>query len=199
MPILPELDLDQARASSPNNSYLETCVLLWSLGDYFLLPDLCQLVLSLLSARCRKLFADSRSIRATINEISFLPDIEAGIRAAWKGDRVAGPVRRPLMTVCSGLHPVLRDQKSFINLIGEIPEFATDFLKALLGCDGMQMSHAEDTRLVCCRCDSTILVPDHGEGKRFVKGALIWTPISLNIHTKSRRLFCSKKCYNSGV
>lgn len=183
------------QASSPNNSYLETCGLLWSLGDYFGLPDLCELVLSKLTYRCKKLFDESRSVQATINEISFLPDLEAGIRAAWRTDRAAGPVRRLLMTVCSGLHPVIRDQKSFMDLLEEIPGFSFDFLKALLGCDGVQMGHRDEKRPVCSKCGWTVLNPEQGEGKKFVDGAFIWTPISLNIHSEPRRFYCSKTCY----
>lgn len=198
MPFLSELDLDQTQATSPNNSYLETCVLLWSLGDYFCLPDLCQLVLSLLVDRCRKLFIESRSVCNTFSEISFLPDLEAGVRAAWNDDRAPGPVRLPLMFVCRGLHPVLRNQNSFINLLEEIPKFSIDFLKALLGCDGLQLRNPGKTKAMCFHCGFR---PPAGskEEEEFFKNAFLWTPIALDLYSEHRRLYCSKECLEKGL
>lgn len=103
------------------------------------------------------------------------------------------------MTVCSGLHPVLRNQQSFIRLLEEIPEFATDFLKALLGCSGLQRTWNDPVQPKCRQCESTVLDTTNGEeDKKFVKGALVCTPISLDIYTEPRRIFCSKECYNKG-
>lgn len=191
-----ECPFDTCQETSPHKSYLETCVMLWSLADFFCLSDICQLAVGRLSDRCKTLFVESRSIEATINEISFLPDLEAGIRAAWRPDRVAGPVREQLMSVCSGLHPVLRNQTSFMRLLEEIPEFATDFLKALLGCAGLQRDLDGPPRLKCRQCKSAVLETTQGEDKKFIKGALIWTPLSLHIYSEPRSLYCSRECYN---
>ncbi|KAG6360898.1 hypothetical protein INS49_011966 [Diaporthe citri] len=193
-----QIDCDQAQASSPRNSYLETCVLLWSLGNLFCLAAICQQTLNLLTARCKKLYIESRSISVTINKISFLPDIEAGIRAAWRADRVAGPARKQLLTVCCGLHPVLGDQESFISLLEEVPEFATEFLKALLGYPGMQAGSSALLKPVCHQCKSPVLDPKQGDGKKFLQGTFISTPFSVSIYSGGCAFYCSKKCYNKG-
>lgn len=185
------------QASSPNNSYLETCVRLWSLGDFYSLPDLCERALSPLYKRCKSQFDESRSVNATINEISFLPDLEAGIRAAWSTDRISGVVRRPLMTVCTGLAPVIRDKKSFMNLLREIPKFSGDFLDAILGCDGLQIGHQDATQTVCSKCGLAVLTSEQGEGKKFIDGAFVWTPRSVHIHSGHRRFYCSETCYKA--
>lgn len=183
------------QASSPNNSYLETCVLLWSLGDYFLLPDLCQEAGSLLWNRCGKLFFESRFISAIINEIRFLPDLEAGIRAAWRADRGMGPVRTTIMAVCRSLHPVLGKQRSFMNLLRELPEFAIEFLEALLVWDELQSGKILWRR--CCRCQNIVQIRTRGDDPGFAKGAFIVTPVSLGIHCAGKRFYCSQNCYNT--
>lgn len=154
--------------------------------------------MTLLSARCRELFLDSRPISATINEIYFLFDLEAGIRAAWRADRVAGPARKQLLTVCCGLHPVLQNQKSFVSLLEELPDFAIDFLKALLGCAGVQAGSSEFHGHVCYHCKSSVLGPEQGDGKQFHKDAFLWTPFSVSIYSGNRIFYCSKECYNKG-
>ncbi|KAJ0117326.1 hypothetical protein J7T55_003739 [Diaporthe amygdali] len=152
-----------------------------------------------LTRQCKTLYVESRSISAMLDNISFLPDLEAGIRAAWRPDRFTQPVRGPLMTVCSGLQPFLRDHKSFMSLPGELPEFATDFVQALMGCGGMQMDVGKTERFYCSTCNSTVFDATREKGKEFVDGAFIWTPISLELHSGScQAFFCSKECYNSG-
>lgn len=103
------------------------------------------------------------------------------------------------MTVCSGLQPFLRNHKSFMNLLEELPEFATDFVQALLGYGGLQMDVGKTKRFLCSACNSTVFDATREKGKEFVDGAFIWTPISLELHSGScQAFFCSKECYNSG-
>ncbi|KAL1855272.1 hypothetical protein Daus18300_011178 [Diaporthe australafricana] len=184
------------QSRGPNNSILETCALVWSLGDYFSLPELCARAEKSLSTECKKYYIETRCISSMLHEISFLPDLEAGIRAAWRKDRVAGPARQHLLTVCSGLQPYLQNQHSFLTLLDELPEFTGQLLKALLGCSELTVN----SRLriaVCNNCKSNVFDSDRGEGKQFSEGAFMTTPPSLEIRGGSRMFFCSKDCYNS--
>lgn len=124
--------------------------------------------------------------------------LEAGIRAAWRPDRVAGPARQQLMTVCGGLYPYLRDQPSFIRLLDELPEFTAHFAKGLLGCPGTQQSLEQLSKARCRKCSSVVFDVNREEGKKFVEEAFVLTPNMLNAHGGTRVFFCSKVCYNDG-
>lgn len=191
------MNIEQARATSRNNLYLETCVLIWSLGDYFSLPELCLEAMRRLNERCKKLYIASRCVSVVSGGISFITDLETGIRAAWRPDRVAGRPRKTLMTLATGLHAYLRNQPSFISLLDELPEFTADFVKALLGCPGLQVEDFAHMRSSCTDCGSVVFDATRGEGQEFVEGAFAMIPNSLNIRGSQRVFFCSQNCYNS--
>lgn len=60
--------------------------------------------------------------------------MEGAIRVAWDPDKAPGPPRGQLISVCQALAPYLRDCPGIIALFDEIPEFASEFSKAVLGC-----------------------------------------------------------------
>lgn len=145
--------------------------------------------------QCKKYYIESRCISSVLHEISFLPDLEAGIRAAWRKDRVAGPSREHLLFMCSDLQPYLRDQQSFLILLDEIPEFSGQFLKALLGCPGLKMRVPLQTA-PCQKCNSIVFDKKRVEGKDVFEGAFFTVPGSVDIFAGFRKFFCSKDCYN---
>lgn len=194
-PLDSDFNFEDATASNPSNSYLETCVLAWCLGDYFSLPELCRLALKRIIRRLGQYLVQSRSISSMYSEISFLYDLEAGIRTAWRADRITGPTRVELMTMATVLHPYLRYQPSFISLLDELPEFATDFVKALLGCPGVQHPTGREPRLRCRVCSKIIFDQEWGEDKEVAEGACAIITRSLDIYAERRSIFCSDDCY----
>lgn len=132
-----------------------------------------------------------------LKRIDFLPDLEAGIRAAWRHDRATSPVRLDLISLCVGIYPFAKDHGSFISLLDEVPEFTVQYVKALLGCPGMQRveSHAP-LATNCQRCQNPIFDCD---GSNISGDAFVWTPTSLNFWDNSPEWFCSRACYNAEI
>lgn len=191
------IDVESTKKTSPSESFLETCVLLWSIGDFFRLADLSQSVLTQLQRRCRTLLLQTRCASTMFKKIEFLPDLEAGIRAAWRHDRVASPVRLDIMSLCVGIHPFVKDHKSFISLLDEIPHFTAQYVKALLGCPGMQRVESHlPLGTDCCYCQRSIFDSD---GKNDSGEAFVWAPMSLNFWDNCPYWFCSRVCYNAEV
>lgn len=132
-----------------------------------------------------------------LKEIDFLPDLEAGIRAAWRDDRAASPVRLDLISLCVGIHPFAKYHYSFIDLLEEVPEFAVCYVKALLGCPEMQRVESPMLAMTTCKCCGKQLFDS--------KGALVsrdifsWAPTSLFFFNNCPLWFCSRACYNAGI
>lgn len=191
------IGIEDAQETSPNKSFLETCALLWDIGDFFRLTDLSQFALTKLYLRCRTLLLQTRYLSTMLKKIEFLPDLEAGIRAAWRNDRVASPVRLDILSLCVGIHPFVKGHESFIGLLDEIPHFTAQYLKALLGCPGMQRVESRVARgIACCSCRQPILDKN---GKRINGETFIWTPTSLYFRDSASYWFCSRACYNAQV
>lgn len=127
-----------------------------------------------------------------LKEISFLPELEAGIRAAWRPDRVANAMRDDLMVVCISIHPFVKDHASFINLLDEIPEFTARFAKALLGWPGMPSIAARKPpgEVKCYMCGKTIF----DEGVQALDEFFVGLPISFNLWSYFSGLLCSVDC-----
>lgn len=132
-----------------------------------------------------------------LKNIDFLPDLEAGVRAAWRHDRVASPGRKDLISLCVGIHPFVKDHKSFISLLDEVPEFTAQYLKALLGCPGVQSieSHVP----FGTKCDTCHKFVFNTKGALVSNEAFVWTPTSMSFWDRCPYWCCSKKCYNAAV
>lgn len=132
-----------------------------------------------------------------LKKIDFLPDLEAGIRAAWRHDRAASPVRLDLISLCVGIHPFAKDHGSFIRLLEEVPEFTVCYVKALLGCPGMQTIESHIQLGTGCRhCRKPIFDSD---GAPVSRNAFVWTPTSLGFWDNCPQWFCSSACYNASI
>lgn len=99
------------------------------------------------------------------------------------------------MTMATVLHPYLRNQPSFISLLDELPQFTADFVKALLGCPGIQHPTGCEPRFRCRVCSKIVFDEEWGEGKEFAEGACAIITRSLDIYAERRSLFCSEDCY----
>lgn len=191
------IDIEETKQTSPSKSFLETCTLLWGIGDFFRLEDLTKSVLLQLQNRCKSFLLETRCASTMLKKIDFLPDLEAAIRAAWRHDRAISPVRREIISLCVGIHPFVRDHESFIGLLDEMPEFTAQYLKALLGCPGMQSVETHflfETTCGKCKC----LIFD-SNGAHISGEAFVWTPTSLNFWDNCPNWFCSRACYRSIV
>lgn len=132
-----------------------------------------------------------------LKKIHFLPDLEAGIRAAWRHDRAASPVRLDLISLCVGIYPFAKDHASFIRLLEEVPEFTVSYMKALLGCPGMQKIESHLSRETgCSACGKPIF---NNKGARISSNAFVWTPTSLCFWDNCPSWYCSRVCYNKDV
>lgn len=192
-----EIDIEEAKETSPSKSFLETCTLLWGIGDFFRLEGLTKSVFLQLQNRCKALLHETRCASTMLKKIDFLPDLEAAIRAAWRHDRVTSPVRQDIISLCVGIHPFVRDHKSLIGLLDEIPEFTAQYLKALLGCPGMQRIESHLTlKTECEQCRRLIF---DSNGANVSDEAFVWTPTSLNFWDNCPYWFCSRACYRSRV
>ncbi|KAH8773600.1 hypothetical protein F5883DRAFT_641586 [Diaporthe sp. PMI_573] len=195
-----QINVEHSKSTSRSGSFLETCALLWDIGDFFKLPDLSQSALTQLQNRCRVLFIRSRYVSIMLKEIDFLPDLEAGIRGAWRHDRVASPMRQDLIGLCVAIHPFVKDHESFISLLDEIPAFTAQYVKALLGCPGMQRfeCHLGIYGAKCTLSDCQQRLFD-SKGVQVSDEVLVWAPTSLNFWDNYPFWFCSKACYNNAV
>lgn len=132
-----------------------------------------------------------------LKRIDFLPDLEAGIRAAWRHDRAVSPVRLDLISLGVGISPFAKDHGSFISLLDEVPGFAVQYVKALLGCPEMQRVESHGTLATNCqRCQNQIFDYD---GSNIGGDAFVWTPTSLNFWDNYPGWFCSRVCYNAEI
>ncbi|KAG8162480.1 hypothetical protein KVR01_008245 [Diaporthe batatas] len=191
------IDSEEIKSTSPNKSFLESCILLWSIGDFFLLDDLCEYALTQLRHRCRVFLLRSRSLTIMLKSIDFLADLEAGVRAAWRNDRAASPGRKDLISLCVSIHPFVKDHESFITLLDEIPEFTAQYLKALLGCPGLQS--VESFVPLKTNCESCHEPVFDTEGRQVSSQAFVWTPTSVSLWDGCPYWCCSRDCYNAVV
>lgn len=192
-----------AKHEGPNKSFLETCVLLWRIGDYFCLNDLAIYAIGRLDLRTGQIYYGAQHLSSIIKGIDILPDLEAGIRAAWRQDRVPCPGAQAFLTnACMAIYPYLRDVESFITLLDELPQFSTHLLKAILGCRGENnlepgsIQHALFQRSTCRACKKDIPAFNLTEAPADI---FYRPPTSCAVSTLGGVLFCSRVCQESTI
>lgn len=90
-----------------------------------------------------------------LNLVPFVSELEDAIRAAWDLEKAPGPHRRLLLSLCQALGPYLHGYSGILALFDEIPEFAAEFSKAVLGC-GATFSRGTRSRTKCYGCGDNI-------------------------------------------
>lgn len=120
--------------------------------------------------------------------VPFVPEMVGAVRAAWDPEKASGPNRRLLLHLCQALAPYLRSYPRFIALFDEIPEFASEFSKAVLGC-GAISSNRPNLRFRCDTCGCNISLGD-GDSSEF--GMIYHPKITLD---SSEVCFCSRLCF----
>ena len=87
--------------------------------------------------------------------VPFVGELEGAIRVAWDPEKAPGPHRRLLVSLCQALGPYLRGYPVILALFDEIPEFASEFSKAVLGC-GATSSQGPQPFADCQFCEGII-------------------------------------------
>lgn len=75
------MNMRAASLDSPHTSMLEICVLMRGISDLFGLKGLADTASNMLGGHCFQLMRGVADISSVINGISFLPGLEAAIRA----------------------------------------------------------------------------------------------------------------------
>lgn len=128
-----DFDPETARLDTSTKSYLETCVRLWQLGDYFQIETMSNLAKDKLKDGCARWVRCSGEVDTVKHGTMFIIDLESAIRQAWREDLVPGPLRATLAKLCVPFVPYLRRQQSFFTLLQEVPQFAVTFSQLAMG------------------------------------------------------------------
>lgn len=132
-PFETDFNPESARLDTASKSYLETCVRLWHVGDYFQVESMEKLAKDKLNDGCSRWLRCSGTVDTAKHGTTFIVDLESAIRQAWREDLAPGPLRRILTTLCIEFAPYLRRHDSFFTLLQEVPQFAVTFSKRALG------------------------------------------------------------------
>ncbi|KAG6358053.1 hypothetical protein INS49_013937 [Diaporthe citri] len=144
----PYFDPESARLDTASKSYLETCVRLWQLGDYFQVDSMAELAKDKLNAGCSRWRRCSRTVDTAIHGTTFIVDLESAVRQAWREDLASGPLRAVLTGLCIDFAPYVRRHQSFFTLLQEVPQFAVTFSQRALGSITSSLSLPKSTRVV---------------------------------------------------
>lgn len=144
------LDPEVIKQLNPSGSFFDTCVRLYTIGDYFLEDRLCDFAMQELRYHAIMKPKDYR-VAAMSKRVPYLTDLEDGIRAAWMLDRNTDATRIPLLDLCRDTSPYLAGNPSFAELLDDVPEFASDLAKTLLGFRSPSLPRVQKDP-VCGRC-----------------------------------------------
>lgn len=143
-----DFDPESARLDTASKSYLETCVRLWQLGDYFQVESMAELAKDKLNAGCSRWRECSRKVDTATHGTSFIVDLESAVRQAWREDLASGPLRATLTDLCIDFAPYVRRHQSFFKLLQEVPQFAVTFSQRSLGSITSSLSLPRSARVI---------------------------------------------------
>lgn len=92
----------------PSKSFLEVCVRLWTLGNYFLFDPLMKTAVKQLEHRVRKLMMQATHVATFMLRIPFFDELEAAIRLAWSSGHIDITLRKSLVALFKTVQPFLR-------------------------------------------------------------------------------------------
>lgn len=140
----------------PSQGLLELCVRLWQLGEFYGIKTLAKSAEEQLQKRTERHIAEAGHVSQMMASVPFVSDMEGAIRAAWDPEKASGPQRTLLLSLCQAVAPYLRDCPQIIVLFDEISEFASDFIKTVLGCGAISWPPQPRVCQVCRRGISTV-------------------------------------------
>lgn len=167
---------------------------MWHLGDFFKIRTLTETAKDQMWLRISRYINESGHVAIMANRIPFLPDLEIGIRAAWKPEKAAGEPRSYLLLLAVSVSCYLRSYSSFISLLDEIPEFATAFSKLLIGSgEATKLMPVRRTQRACIACGKEIYLTEPHSGLcrlvYYMSGAI------MAMNGDSEVYYCSKACF----
>lgn len=127
------IDPDDLRNEIPSKSYLDACVRLYIVGDYFCYDTLKKSSFDQLRLRINHHISTHAHISLAPRGLSFMSGLEAAIRLAWAPNKPTEVLRQELLKLCLSIQPYLYKYPSFEKLLYESPQFAMDLLKVTLG------------------------------------------------------------------
>ncbi|KKY31156.1 putative btb poz domain-containing protein [Diaporthe ampelina] len=122
----PRVDVEAACDQNPPETFLEICVRLWQLGDYYGIETLAASAQEQLRKRTERYIAEAGHVAEMLKLVPFVGELEGAIRVAWDPEKAPGPHRRLLVSLCQALGPYLRGYPVILALFDEIPEFASE-------------------------------------------------------------------------
>lgn len=140
--------------------------------------------------RIERYTAEAGHVGDMLEGVPFVPEMARAIQAAWDPEKAPGPHRRLLLSLCQALALYLRHYPEFIALFDEIPEFASDFSKVVLGC-GTSQRYRSSTK--CHSCQYSISTRDAVLRERATICHPIGTLAGLNSSFES--WYCSIRCH----
>lgn len=148
-------------------------------------------------------------VTAMSRSIPYLPELEAGIRVAWTLPRQTDEVRIPLLEMCRESSPYLARNPSFARLLDQVPGFAQDLSKTLLGFQSVSLPTVQLGRMDgrCIVCKASIIKNFNqagqnagtGPGNADARKAMLLPVGSLAICSRPQRLVCSVKCFQHAL
>lgn len=135
----------------PSQGLLELCVRLWQLGDFYGIKTLATSAKEQLQKRTERHIEESGHVARMMAGVPFVSDMEGAIRAAWDPEKASGSQRQLLLSLCQAVAPYLRDCPRIIALFDDIPGFASDFSKAVLGCEATFLWPPQSRACQVCR------------------------------------------------
>lgn len=178
-----DFDPESARLDTASKSYLETCVRLWQLGDYFQVESITKLAKDKLSGRCERWRQCSGTVDTATHGTTFIVDLESAVRQAWREDLASGPLSAVLTGLCIDFGPYIRRHESFFTLLQEVPQFAVTFSQRALGSITSSLPLPNPSRVM------GLNTPFRKDSPRLDSSALLWIPglASPGRVSKSRR------------
>lgn len=134
--------------------------------------------------------AEAGHVGDMLKSVPFVPEMTGAIRAAWDPDKASGPHRRLLLFLCQALAPYLRDYPGFIALFDELPEFASEFSKTVLGFGASKRSRSSTS---CHNCEESISTKDADLRDEVTIHHSIGALTALD--GSLEKWYCSKQCY----
>ncbi|KAJ4388130.1 hypothetical protein N0V93_008735 [Gnomoniopsis smithogilvyi] len=130
------LDPKVLKHDLPSKSYLEVCVRLWTLGDYFSLPLLAKMASEKLQIHANWCIAEASHKRTRgmpLDIDALMSELDAAIRLVWAPGYGDVPFRTPLLELFMKSRPYLHKHAGISKLLKEVPEFTLSFAKASMG------------------------------------------------------------------
>lgn len=137
---------------------------------------------------------ESGHVAVMADRIPFLSDLESGIRTAWNSEKAAGQTRSFLIYLAGALSCYLKAHPSFMTLLDELPGFASEFSKFLIGI-GEPTKFTIDRRClrVCQVCRKEIYLTHARPGVLCPILYFAAGPIVI-LNGDTEEWFCSKAC-----